>query len=150
VLRSREQEMQADSWGAVAALKAYRMPYIGGSSPMTYGGVEAFFLATDIIDRALSISQTGIEDTELSLTHSSAEQRRLQLRHGLLTHTTFLAGNPQFRIVGPGQEAVQNPVLRVADKFVGYRDSLWHAITPAFLKRYQAHLKPATIWGALT
>jgi hypothetical protein len=131
VNRSIDREIQADAWAAPLILVGLSA---GGNVPYAFAGIEIFFQAAEMIERAVSILNNGIEGGADELTHPRAGDRRDVLRYKMIA------------AFGPAIE--QN--FRIGDLVASICEALWAEERGFFLDQWEEGVKPARIWTTLT
>jgi hypothetical protein len=133
---SWQQELDADIVGAILAMLAIeQLDYATG-----FAGIEIFFGMFDVIDRAVSVLQTGAEDERKLGTHPPASLRRRSLRAALPRLT---GGDP--RVAEQLETA-----LEVADGFSKLIDILWIRAKPFIVDLRARGIPAAQKWQTIS
>lgn len=129
--RSVIQEEQADAWGASMALLAIPDK---GTMAYNFAGIEIYFRFMEMVERAISILRTGVEEGSANdSTHMSWGNRRNILR---------------LRLIHEWGSDIQK-VFGVADEIGALCDILWAQERDFFLRKHSEGVKPARLWNAL-
>jgi hypothetical protein len=130
VRRNFTREMQADFWGANLTLLGIPGK---GNMPYAFAGIEIFFQGAEMVERALSILENGIEGGAEGQTHPPSNDRRIMLRRSLVREW----GPNMAQVFGLG-----NTVIAICE-------TLWAKERKFFLDKWVEGVKPARIWTAL-
>ncbi|WP_280333077.1 hypothetical protein [Nocardia wallacei] len=130
------QEMDADLLGAGLAMVAIEQhDYATG-----FAGICIFFGMLDVIERTVSLLQTGLEDSRPFGTHPPASLRRQFLCESL---PKLAGGDP--RVAEQLKMA-----LEVADSFTRVIDLLWNRIKPIVVDLHAQGIPAAHKWRTAT
>ncbi|MEV6557964.1 hypothetical protein AB0M22_19775 [Nocardia sp. NPDC051756] len=133
---SWQQELDADIVGAILAMLAIeQFDYATG-----FAGIEIFFGMFDVIDRAVSLLQTGDEDARQLGTHPPASLRRRSLRAAL---PRLAGGDP--RVAEQLEMAVE-----VADGLAKIIDILWIRTKPFLIDLRARGIPAAQKWRTIS
>jgi hypothetical protein len=124
------QEFQADSLGLLIALGAMHNKGIDPS--LSYSGVEVVFSCINVIERALSILQTGEIKEHLLDSHPPS-----LLRREVLTKTLN-------EILGEERANHGRALARITNEGI---DILWKNVEPIFYRMYSDGLRPHVRWS---
>ncbi|MEV0726591.1 hypothetical protein AB0I37_27915 [Micromonospora purpureochromogenes] len=135
---SWEQELAADELGMVLAVIT-GMEQDLMHPVYCYMGIELFFLATDIMDRAVALLETGAEGTRQLGSHPPGHLRIQRLREHL----------PQMFEQSPEHVEALRQTLGVADEQREVIRLLWERARPVLLEQHRDGQRPADRWRTI-
>ena len=129
LVTSWQEEFEADIKGLEIMLEVMRGE--GFDLALSYWGVEFFFGCIDVVERAISIIETGSVDVQISATHPPTEIRREMLR------SVLKRSIPEEYAVAP---------LQLAGLVQLILDHLWHICEPVLQKAHRDGVMLAPAW----
>ncbi|MFE4257288.1 hypothetical protein [Streptomyces sp. NPDC056883] len=126
--RSWAQEYEADGLGLLLMVKAKAEE--GFDLSMSFWGADLFFNCADIVERGISVIETGEEGEARLGSHPPPGRRRQMIRAALQ------------RDLGPESE----PPIQLADAVDTITKYLWESIKPYLIQLHEHKIKTAENW----
>lgn len=124
-------EFEADAIGARLTMIAMRDMEM--DETVAFGGIDLFFSAIELVDRALSTLVFGeVREAAVSHSHPPAAQRRKALREGV-------------RRLADQKRAAEILSFAVASERI--LDLMWSRVQPSFQRAHAKGVKPAPSWA---
>jgi hypothetical protein len=134
------QEHAADALGVVLSIYVFGAPAHGDSLGAAMMGVNLFFDALDVMDRAIALLHTGDEDARQLGSHPPADLRKEVLRDNLPVIAERVWGDH------PVRDELVEYALAVGDIQGEVTRLLWQRYRPYVLNMHRDGVRPARMW----
>jgi hypothetical protein len=143
---SWEEEFNADLMGAYLTLSCQMMDFEENREDIAniYIGIDFFFGALDILDKALSLLTYGNEKEWHSQSHPSSYSRRASLRENLFELLFQMTSKTEKERQFMEKNVASAKVLYESIQYI--LDGLWEKTKGTYLDYYNKGLKPSPIW----